>query len=503
MTVAAATRRISVLMTTEGTYPHAAGGVSTWCDELIRNTPEVSYTVLPIMMNPHIELRYDPPPNARRVINVPLWGIEEPAEFLTDITFASLHLRKRGTTDREIEQKFVPLFRSLLESINDPQRDSGALGLTFVGMENFFRDHDYNKTFKSRPVWEEFRRSMESYSRRMVAANPQPGAAHQLPSLFDLTESLRWLYRFMMVLNVRVPRTSLTHATAAAFCGIPCITARIRHGTPMILTEHGVYVREQNLFLSRFHRLYFAKQFLLNLIGAIAQANYHHADVVSPVCHYNTRWEIAQGVARDKLRVIYNGVDPDRFTPADREPEQQLVISTARIDPLKDIETFLQMAALVRKTNPSARFAVYGSVPDRRYYEKCLALRTHLGLDDVVELGAEAPNVVTAYQSAMVVALTSISEAFPYSVLEAMSCGKAVVATDVGGVREALESNGALVPPHDPEALAAEVRRYLDDAALRAETGRRARATVVEKFRTDHTIARYFELYRELTERAA
>src|SRR5438445_12648579 len=78
--------RISVLLTTEGTYPHSAGGVSTWCDSLIRNTPEVHYTLVPIMMNPHIKLKYEPPHNTRRVINVPLWGIEEPAEFLTDIT---------------------------------------------------------------------------------------------------------------------------------------------------------------------------------------------------------------------------------------------------------------------------------------------------------------------------------------------------------------------------------------------------------------------------------
>jgi len=46
---------ISVLMTTEGTYPYGAGGVSTWCDALLRMTPEVRYTLLPIMMNPHIE----------------------------------------------------------------------------------------------------------------------------------------------------------------------------------------------------------------------------------------------------------------------------------------------------------------------------------------------------------------------------------------------------------------------------------------------------------------
>jgi polysaccharide biosynthesis protein PelF len=497
------TAPISVLMTTEGTYPHSAGGVSTWCDALIRNTPEVSYTLLPIMMSPHIELRYEPPANARRVINVPLWGIEEPAEFMTDVTFATLHVRKRDTTEKHIVEQFVPLLGDLLDAINTAGSDPAAFGRALVSMENYFRMHDYNKTFKSRPVWIAFRERMESFSREVTARDPLPGPEHQLPSLFDLTECLRWLYRFMMVLNVRVPRTGLTHSTAAAFCGIPCITAKVRHGTPMVLTEHGVYVREQNLFLSRFHRLFFAKQFLLNLITTVARANYFHADVVSPVCHYNTRWEVAQGVARDKIRIIYNGVDPDRFAPATEEPDGQLIVSTARIDPLKDIETFLQMAALVVKTNPRARFAVYGSVADRDYYKRCLRLRSELGLNAVVTLGAEAENVVTAYQKADVIVLTSVSEAFPYSVLEAMSCGKAVVATDVGGVREALEGNGILVPPREPEALAVEVRKLLDDRTQRLAFGTRARQVVIDKFRVDHTIARYLDLYTELSERAA
>ena len=51
---------LSVLMTTEGTYPYGAGGVSTWCDALIRNTPDVRYVLLPIMMNPHIEMKFEP-----------------------------------------------------------------------------------------------------------------------------------------------------------------------------------------------------------------------------------------------------------------------------------------------------------------------------------------------------------------------------------------------------------------------------------------------------------
>lgn len=495
--------RLSVLLTTEGTYPHGSGGVSTWCDALIRNTPEVNYTIVPLMMNPHIELKYDPPQNARRIINVPLWGIEEPAEFLTNITFAALHLRKRNTTDAAIEREFVPIFRALLETISDVGQDAARFGRVLVALEEYFQGHDYNKTMKSRAVWTAFCEGMEEQSRRITSANRYPGPAYQLPSLFDLTESLRWLYRFLMILNVRVPRTTLTHSTAAAFCGIPCITAKIRNGTPMILTEHGVYVREQNLFLSRFHRLFFAKQFLLNLITAVTRANYHYADIISPVCHFNTRWEVAHGAARDKIRVIYNGVDTDRFMPAPTEPDTQRVVATARIDPLKDIETFLRMAGLVRRTNPQARFAIYGAVVDREYFEKCLALRHELGLDDVVEMGAETQNVVSTYHSADIIVLTSVSEAFPYSILEAMSCGKAIVATDVGGVKEALESNGILVPPMDAEAFASEVRRLLDDRALRASLGARARATVVEKFRVDHTIAQYLEVYTDLAERAA
>jgi glycosyltransferase involved in cell wall biosynthesis len=477
--------------------------VSTWCDSLIRNTPEVYYTLVPLMMNPHIELKYDPPHNARRVINVPLWGIEEPAEFLTDITFAALHIRKRDTTDAIIEREFVPLFRELLEIINRGGEDAAGFGRVLVAIERYFQSHDYNKTMKSRPVWFAFRESMESFSRHVETANRYPGPQYQLPALFDLTESLRWLYRFLIVVNVRVPRTTLTHSTAAAFCGIPCITSKIRNGTPMILTEHGVYIREQNLFLSRFHRLFFAKQFLLNLITAVTRANYYYADVISPVCHFNTRWEVAHGAARDKIRVIYNGVDSDRFIPAPREPNGQRVVATARIDPLKDIETFLRMAALVRQTNPRAQFAIYGAVVDRKYFQKCLSLRRELGLDGVVEMGMESPNVVAAYHSADVIVLTSVSEAFPYSVLEAMSCGKAIVATDVGGVREALESNGVLVAPTDAEGLARETRRLLDDPALRATLGARARAAIVEKFRVDHTIAKYLGVYTDLAERAA
>lgn len=490
---------LSVLMTTEGTYPHAAGGVSTWCDALLRNTPEVRYTLLPLMMNPHIELKYEPPPNVRRILNVPLWGVEEPAEFITDIPFATLFDRKRQTSAEAVETEFVPLLREFLAFVNGGS-DVERFGRTLVAMEDYFRACDYNDTFKAPATWRAFRAEMEAFSKR--SREPLPGPEHRLPSLFDLTECLRWLYRFLIVLNARPPRVNVTHATAAAFCGIPCITAKVRHGTPMILTEHGVYLREQYLFLSRFRRLFFCKQFLLNLITAIVRANYHFADVIAPVCHYNTRWEVAHGAPQHKIRVIYNGVDPDVWTLGPETSSAQ-VVATARIDPLKDIETFLRVAKRVRETHPGVRFTVFGAVADERYYKRVLALRAHLKLDGVVTLGAPAPDVVAALHDADVVLLTSISEAFPYSVLEAMSCGKAVVASDVGGVSEALEGCGVLVKPRDDEAFAREVRTLLDSRATRQRLGAKARARVLDEFRLDHAIGSYLDLYRDLSKRMA
>jgi glycosyltransferase involved in cell wall biosynthesis len=489
---------LSVLMTTEGTYPYSAGGVSTWCDALLRNTPDVRWSLLPLMMNPHVEQQFDPPENVRRIINVPLWGIEEPSEFSSDIPFGQLHDRKQRTTEEAIAREFLPPFRELLRVICVDPSASATLGRVFVSLEDYFRTYDYNETWKSRAVWRTFKADVEEFSRAQDVREARPGPEHQLPTIFDLTECLRWLYHFLIVLNVRVPKTSVTHATAAAFCGIPCITARVRRGTPMILTEHGVYLREQYLFLSRFRRLFFCKQFLMNLITAVVRANYHFADVVAPVCHYNTRWEVAHGTPQQKIRVIHNGVDPDYFAASPKLRGELHVAATARIDPLKDIETLLRVAARLKSTHPRVRFTVHGAVADESYYRRCLALRRHLGVEDTVDIGSATTDVVAAYRDADVVLLTSISEAFPYSVIEAMSCEKAVVASDVGGVSEALEGCGVLVKPRDDERFAAEVSRLLDDAHLRLRLGTKARARVLEEFRLDHTVARYLDLYRSL-----
>jgi len=484
-------------MTSEGTYPFALGGVSTWCDALLRGTPEIRYTLLPLMMNPHIDFKYDLPDNVRRMINVPLWGIEEPAEFIKEIPFSKLYTQKRSTPESVVAEKFAPLLSVFLNNVNRDDTDAEELGRTLLGMEQYLHSYDYNTTMKSVTVWNVFKEGMESYSRN-IADRAGTHFDQELPSLFDLTESLRWLYRFLIILNAPVPKTSITHSTAAAFCGIPCIIAKLKYGTPMLLTEHGVYMREQNLFLSRFRRLLFSKRFLMNLITAISRANYWFADVVAPVCRYNTRWELAHGTAPSKIEVVYNGVDPVAFSPGPRPPGPPHVVATARIDPLKDIETFLRMAAAVRTTHPTVKYTIFGSIADPVYYKLCVALRTELDLDDIVAMGSHTDDVVSAYRASDIIALTSVSEAFPYSVIEAMACGKPVIASDVGGVREAVEGCGIIIKPRDVEGFAAAIRSLLDDDARRQSMGDCARQVVLDRFTLEKSVDGYRRLYQKL-----
>ena len=101
---------------------------------------------------------------------------------------------------------------------------------------------------------------------------------------------------------------------------------------------------------------------------------------------------------------------------------------------------------------------------------------------------------------ASVFCLPSHAEGLPMALLEAMAARKAVVASSVGGVPEALRDgdNGMLVPPRDSAALAAALARVLGDAALRARLGSRARATIEQHYSTEVMCGKLSAIYREL-----
>jgi glycosyltransferase involved in cell wall biosynthesis len=275
--------------------------------------------------------------------------------------------------------------------------------------------------------------------------------------------------------------------------------AKKKYGSKFLLTEHGIYIREQYLFQSRLQTPLRTKEFLLGLITTVSKLNYHFADVISPVCNYNKRWELKWGVQEDRIETIYNGIDVLKFKRMDVERDPRpTVVMVARFDPLKDIETFIRCAKIVSKTVPNVLFKLYGPVADEDYYKKCMALVKELGVEKNFSYEGPTKNPARAYNEGDVVMLTSISEAFPFAVIEAMACEKVVVSSDVGGTKEVLEGYGFIVKPKDYETFSKYVVAVLQNPKKARELGKRAREVIVQGFKTEDMVDAYLRLYTRL-----
>ena len=489
-------RRRSVLLTTEGTYPFHKGGVSTWCNVLTSQLSEIDFTLLAVTMHPYLPLQYELPPNLR-VMPVPLWGTEHPAEFDTTCTFADYLERRWRTLPATIEASFLKPFERLLRlaigqgiHLSLPGRDT--LADTLVELYEFFGAHDISRAFVARASWQLF----DGCVRELHHAD---GVMEGPVTAADVAEALQLMHRLLLVLSVRVPATDVTHSSAAAFCGLPCVIARRLHATPYLLTEHGIYVREQYLNLRRVIKSPFVRWFMYRLCGAVAAVNYHLADQISPVCSYNTRWETWAGAQPDRIRVIYNGVDPQRFQPAPRAAAlPPTIVNVGLVYPLKGQLGLIEAASIVRERVPDVRVLLYGSTSDDDYFRECRARVESLGLERTVTFAGSTTRPWAAYQQATVVAMSSISEAFPYAVIEAMLCGAPIVATDTGGVSEALGDAGIVVPPREPRKMAEGLLDLLHDPERCAGLGQRARARALQHFRQDQFLEAHRSTYERL-----
>jgi glycosyltransferase involved in cell wall biosynthesis len=216
-----------------------------------------------------------------------------------------------------------------------------------------------------------------------------------------------------------------------------------------------------------------------------------------------------RGFAAEKMHVIPNGFDTTRFRPdaaarADLrrelgvEPHAPVVGLVARYDPFKDHAGFCRAAARVAKARPDARFVMCGRGVD--HANRALhSLIAELGIADRCHLLGPRNDVPRVLAALDVLASSSVSEAFPLAVGEAMACGVPCVATDVGDSALMLGQSGTIVPPGDAAALAQALNQVLglsgDERARLGEIGRRR---VREMFDLDAVTRRYEALYETL-----
>jgi glycosyltransferase involved in cell wall biosynthesis len=242
---------------------------------------------------------------------------------------------------------------------------------------------------------------------------------------------------------------------------------------------------------------------MLRFFKRLTWAGYQIANAIAPGSEYNRQWLEANGAAPERIHPIYNGVDAANFITSHSEPDVPTLVWLGRIDPLKDVQTLIRSFAKVREALPAARLRIFGgaSVENQGYLDRCVALRDSLDLAGAATFEGRAASVLDAYHAGHVVLLTSISEGFPYTLIEAMAAGKPTVATDVGGVREAIGDAGFVVPPQNPQKTAEACLALLSDRALRQTIGHAARARILSMFTLEQSLAIFGDLYREVTGR--
>ena len=481
--------RLSVLLCSEGTYPFYQGGVSVWCDQLIRELRDVDFRVFAITHSPNRKAQFEMLPNITGIDELTLWGTSEPGPVIR--SFLEIYRRKARTTREVIRNSFLDLFKQFLTSLlqgTQPEKMADSLLMLHL----YFRSFDYQKTMSSPEAWELFLDTLQH----------SPG--YSSFTLQDATTCMRWLQRFLAIVTVPIPSTDITHSSVAGLAGVPGVLGKLTRGTPFLLTEHGIYLRE--LYISLRHSGYTeaCRRFLLAFQTAIVKMNYYFADCVTALGSFNRRWQIRLGASERKIRVIPNGMDPSQFRMGQKEPREQLVVLTvARVYHLKGIEYLVRAAALVRERIPPVLFRVVGEIADQSYYQYCLQLVAANKLERNFEFVGKQ-DVPSALAEADVFCLPSISEGMPYSILEAMFSGCPVVATDVGNVSEMLATTGLVVTPADPVSLAKALLTLLegdeDARAYRETMARAAKERALSLYTTEKAIGAFRELYRELSD---
>ena len=213
----------------------------------------------------------------------------------------------------------------------------------------------------------------------------------------------------------------------------------------------------------------------------------------------------------DHIYTLYNGMDFDA-PPAERSregfvsqygfpiaPDDIIVGIAARLYPVKGLDTLIRAAAAVRPQDAGVKFVIGGDGEDRASLE---GLSRSLGLEDTVFFTGWLSDVDALMGIVDISVLTSISESFPYSILEGARFSKATVSSCVGGIPSLIRhgSEGLLFEPGDHMALAAHILQLARDGGARDALGRNLHARAKERFSLSRMCETQLSIYRAVAE---
>jgi glycosyltransferase involved in cell wall biosynthesis len=478
-----------VCLILEGTYPYVTGGVSSWTHDLLLAQADLRFHLVTLLpKDTPLKPRYEVPRNVIGQSQIFIQKMREGSgsirhvtPFFNTLEKALLQLQARGGL-RDIEE---------ILRIVQPVRSS--LG--------------HKLLMNSQYSWQ---MQLNMYNSTVPAS-----------SFLDFFWSWRSLIGGMFsVLLADLPQAGVYHAVSTGYAGLFLARAKAETGRPGLITEHGIYTNERRIEMAMANWLHDTadtalqidrpqktlKDLWVDTFIAYSHACYEACSEIITLYAGNQQFQLQDGAPPDKLRVIPNGIDFDRYAaiPRSTSPRAPTIALIGRVVPIKDVKTFIRACAILKGILRELEALVLGPTEeDETYFRECQNMVQHLFLHDTINFAGQVK--LEQYLGRIdVIVLTSISEAQPLVVLEAGAVGIPSVTTDVGSCRELLFGRanedpplgpgGDVTPLCNPSATAHSLARLLTDA----EWYERCSRAIKERVRLYYNKKVVDRTYREL-----
>jgi glycosyltransferase involved in cell wall biosynthesis len=461
---------MKICLISEGSYPIVRGGVSEWTQQLIKGLHFVDFDIFCLAPTGRETwlAEYEKPANVK---SVTIQGLANQRPLAN----------KSSVLPKAISEELVVCMASVLNgSPIDCERLTSAVKSD---------DPIYKAWLTSKEYWDflvhfyEANWADSDFSEYFWAANGI------FSSLLDTATLAR-----------QVPNANIYHSLTTGSSGFVGCLAKVIHRRPLVVSEHGLYMKERVLDLAKQDITPSVKNQILNYYKSMVMTCYEQADLLIPVCQDHANKEVELGVDPKKIRVVINGIDSDKFTPGGtKKPGTPMVGCFARVVPVKDQMTLLKAGKTILG-ECDADFVFAGEIQDAEYYKECQDLVQKLGIGGNIKFIGHSDNMLDLYRRADIFVLSSQSEGVPLALLEAMSCGLPAVCTSVGGVPEILADSvtGFLVQRGDVENMSAKISTLLRDETLRKKMGSKARELVIENYTIGEMSRKILGIYNEL-----
>jgi glycosyltransferase involved in cell wall biosynthesis len=425
---------VRVALINEGGYPYRVGTTGTWCHRLVAGLDEHDFHLVTIVDAPP-RRSYPVLTNNPSLTPVPLGGravAPDRGPARTQHRRAATHaavLMCRGMLDDSPHG--MAMFRAGLRRLAGLAAD-GTHPLAGVPLAEVLMD-----------AW---RAAAGTGRIPLVRIN-----------VADAEAAAGLLERATRALSVPPPEAELCHVVDGGLATLVALGARWRAGVPYLVTEHDAYLHAP--LVGRAGALPGVRAVLLRFLRALTRLGYAEAGAIVAPSERMRRWALHHGAARDRLRVVPPGVDPQDHPRLGDPPDEPVV---AWVGPREELPMLRQAFRALREAVPDGRLIVVGSGPPEP-------------LPEGMAWSGPVPARPAAFARARVVTISGGDEAMPYPLIEAMFSGRATVCTEHGGLAAAVGIAALVVPPADPARLAAAWVSLLTDEALRRELAASAR----------------------------